>query len=604
MQGRIPEEIIQNVRDANDIADVIGEYVQLKKQGRNFVGLCPFHGEKTPSFSVTQEKQIFHCFGCGKGGNVLTFLMEIEDFSFYESLSTLAERGGVALPETQYKETNAVSQENQQILNAYGWLAKLYQHLLKHTKDGKDGYQYFENRGIKNETIDQFQLGFAPRVKDFTAEFLAKKGFHQQMLVREGLLSEKEDDSVTDRFRGRVIFPIRNHLGKTIGFAGRSITEEEPKYLNSPESELFQKNKLLFNFDLAKKHIRKENEVILFEGYMDVISTYQEGIKNVIATMGTALTEFQARLLRRYVDSVIICFDADKAGMEGTYKAAKMLREAGCRVKVARMSSDMDPDQYVKKYGAQVFRKEVIQSGDTFMGFYMRYIRKDYNISLEDDRMRYIGEVLKQIALIESPIEREYYLKELSREFEITMETLTLEMNAYVKELGTGKDKSQKDRYTNKARNLEPPKKILPAFHNAERHLIAYMMVDKSIANKVQDEIGASFNIEEHKVIITHLYAFYEEGNNANVSMFIEKTQDTKLAQLIAEIAMIPITNDISGAEIDDYIHLIQSEKNEVSDIKQLKEQQKLAEQQSDHIKAAQIAMKIIEINKQLKSIK
>lgn len=604
VQRRIPEEVIRDVQNANDIVDVVGEYVQLKKQGRSYIGLCPFHGEKTPSFSVTQEKQIFHCFGCGKGGNVLTFLMEIEDFSFHESLSTLAERGGITLPDIQPKEESSLSTEDQQILKAYEWLGKLYQHLLKHTKDGKDGYNYFKDRGITDETIDLFQLGFAPPIKDFTAEFLTKKGFHQQLLVRAGLLSAQEDDSVTDRFRGRTIFPIRNHLGKIIGFAGRSITNEQPKYLNSPESELFQKSKLLFNFDLAKKHIRKKNEVILFEGYMDVISAYQEGIKNVIATMGTALTEFQANLLRRYVDSVVICFDSDNAGLDGSYKAAQLLRKAGCHVKVTKMDSDIDPDGYIKKYGSDAFNKEVIQASDTFMTFYMRYIRKDFNLSIEDDRMRYIAEVLKQNAMIQSPVEREYYLKELSHEFDISMETLTLEMDTYMKELASNKDKSRKDRYTNKTRNLYTTKRILPAFHNAERHLIAYMFANKSIADKVQDEIGAAFNVEEHKVIITHLYAFYEEGYEADVSLFIEKIQDDKIRQLVTEIAMIPITENISETEINDYIRLIQSEKNEVSDIKELKEQQKIAEQQSDHIKAAEIAMKIIEINKQLKGTK
>src|SRR5699024_8814245 len=268
-------------------------------------------------------------------------------------------------------------------------------------------------------TIDLFQLGFAPRISDFTAEFLTKKGFHQQLLVRAGLLSEQEDDSVTDRFRGRAIFPIRNHLGKTIGFAGRSITNEEPKYLNSSEIELLQKSKLHLNFDLAKRHIRKKNEVILFEGFMDVISAYQEGLKNGIATMGTALTEFQAQLLRRYVDNVIICFDADKAGMKGTYKAANILMSAGCHVKIANMDPDMDPDKYIKSHGIEAFNNEVILASDTFMNFYMRYIRQDFNVSIEDDRMRYIGMILKQIAMIQRPIEREYYLKELSHEFDI-----------------------------------------------------------------------------------------------------------------------------------------------------------------------------------------
>src|SRR5699024_5846232 len=341
MPYKIPDDIIEKIRKSNDIVEVVGEYVQLKKQGRNFFGLCPFHGEKTPSFSVTPEKQIFHCFGCGKGGNVITFLMEMEDYSFYEALAFLANRAGVEIPEAFSQKGQVNSGEYSDILSAHNWLAKLYHHLLKHAKDGEEGYQYIKDRAIRDETIDVFQLGFAPNVKDFTAEFLAKKGFHRQELVKAGLLSIQEDNSVTDRFRGRVIFPIRNHLGKTIAFAGRSMTNHDPKYLNSPEYELFQKGKMLYNFDLAKKHIRKKNEAVLFEGYMDVISAWQAGVKNGVATMGTSLTEFQARLLRRYVDTIILCYDADRAGQDATYKAAKLLRQAGCRVKVANLKDNL-----------------------------------------------------------------------------------------------------------------------------------------------------------------------------------------------------------------------------------------------------------------------
>ncbi len=252
MTSQVSEEVIEQVRTSNDIVDVIGEYIQLKKQGRNYFGLCPFHGEKTPSFSVAQEKQIFHCFGCGKGGNVLTFIMEMEGYTFYETLQFLANRSGTELPEAVEEKQSSVSPENQQILSASEWVAKLYHHLLRFTKDGKKGYQYLKDRGITDETIDAFQLGFAPEAKDFTAAFLDKKGFHQQTLIKSGLLSQHEDNSVSDRFRGRVIFPIRNHLGKPIAFGGRTLAGQEPKYLNSPESELFQKGRILYNFDLAK----------------------------------------------------------------------------------------------------------------------------------------------------------------------------------------------------------------------------------------------------------------------------------------------------------------------------------------------------------------
>ncbi|TRM12729.1 DNA primase [Lentibacillus cibarius] len=603
MVGQVTEEAIEQVRTANDIVDVIGEYMQLKKQGRNYFGLCPFHGEKTPSFSVTQEKQIFHCFGCGKGGNVITFIMEMEGYTFHEALEFLADKSGIELPATVSQKHSSISPENEQILSASEWVAKLYHHLLRYTKDGKKGYQYFKNRGIADETIDIFQLGFAPEAKDFTAAFLNKKGFHQQILVKSGLLSQHEDNSVSDRFRGRVIFPIRNHLGKPIAFGGRALADQEPKYLNSPENELFRKGRILYNFDLAKKYIRKQNEAVLFEGYMDVISAYQAGVKNGVATLGTSLTDTQAKLLKRYVDTVTLCYDADEAGNEATYKAARILQKAGCNVKIANLRENMDPDNFINEFGGNAFHNEVIKSSLTFTSFYMRYLKKNYNLTLEGDRINYIEKVLEHLATIDSSVEREYYLKELSSNYEISMESLTQQMQVHRQKMGSVRDKQNKNSYTNKRPEFRQQKKLLPAFHNAERRLLAYMLQDPSITDKVQEEIGASFNIEEHKIIATHLYAFYEEYNEANVSKFVEMLKDDYLKKLVTEIAMLSEHDQITDHEINDYIRMIRAEHNNKENIQSLKEEQKLAEQQNNPIKAAEIAMRIIELQKQWKNI-
>ncbi|RKQ37814.1 DNA primase [Oceanobacillus halophilus] len=604
MANQIPEEVIEEIRKSNDIVDVIGEFVQLKKQGRNYFGLCPFHGEKTPSFSVTQEKQIFHCFGCGKGGNVVTFMMELENLSFVEAIKYLAGRSGLSIPDVDEDKDSTFSKENQSTLSAYEWLTKLYHHLLRFTKDGKEGYQYLKNRGISDNAIDEFQLGFAPNVKDFTAEFLKKKGFNQALLVKAGLLSLQNDNSVTDRFRGRIIFPIRNHIGKTIAFGGRTITGGEPKYLNSSESELFQKGKILYNFDLAKKHIRKENEVILFEGYMDVISAYQAGINNVIATLGTALTEYQAKLLNRYVDTVVICYDGDNAGLEATYKAANLLRKVGCQVKIANLQDDLDPDSFIKAHGGDAFRNEVLSTGDTYIHFYMRYLKKDYNLTLEGDRIQYIENILKELAQIDSSVEREYYLSEIHKEYNISMQSLTEEIEKLRSNQGYSpqkKDNTIQNRNTKRTNRNHSASKLLPAFQNAERKLLSYMLQDALIAEKVQDELGAGFNMDAHKIIATYLYAFYEEGHPPDVSLFIEKLTDPEFKKIVTEIAMLPVLEEISDKEINDYIRIIQEHRNDYSSIQALKEQQKLAEQQNDPLKAAQIAMQIIEIKKQLK---
>ncbi|GAB3795428.1 DNA primase [Virgibacillus kimchii] len=599
----IPEDVIEEIRSSNDIVDVIGEYIQLKKQGKNFFGLCPFHGEKTPSFSVTQEKQIFHCFGCGKGGNAVTFLMEMESYSFYEAIKHLADRAGKTLPEPSGKqETSKLSDENQQTLEAYDWLTKLYHHLIRYTKDGKEGYRYFTDRGITDEAIDVFQLGFAPNIKGFTAEFLGKKGFHQQMLVKNGLVSMLDDGSTMDRFGGRVIFPIRNHLGKTVAFGGRSLGEQEPKYLNSPESELFQKGKLFYNFDLAKRYIRKESQAILFEGYLDVITAYQAGIKNVIATLGTSLTNTQAKLLNRYVDTVILCYDGDEAGMEAAYKAAVSLRQAGCDVRIAQLQDGMDPDDFIKTHGKDVFEKKVIKASDTFMAFYMRYMKKDYNLSLESDRINYIEKVLQQLAAIKSSVEREYYLKELSNEYDISMETLKEELQLYRNKPGFQNEIRNEKEYSKKALNYYNNKRLLPAFHNAERKLLQYMLQDAMIAEKTREEIGANFTIDEHKIIATHLYAFYEEGNPADVSLFIDHLSNESVKQLVIEIAMNMEGKEISDREINDYIRIIRTENSEKPSIQSLKEQQQMAEKRNDPLKAAEIAVQIMEMEKELKN--
>ncbi|WP_309545270.1 toprim domain-containing protein [Virgibacillus dokdonensis] len=334
---------------------------------------------------------------------------------------------------------------------------------------------------------------------------------------------------------------------------------------------------------------------------MDVIAAYQAGVYNAVATLGTALTEFQAKLLKRYVNNVIICYDGDRAGLDAAYKAAVILRQCGCEVRVAYLQANMDPDSFIRMHGGQAFNDEVIKASDTFMTFYMRFLKKDYQLNLEADRIQYVEKVLKQIATIDSSIEQEYYLKELSNEFEISMEALMDEISGYREMFARNKDNQQKNRYTSSTVWNKVRSKLLPAFHNAERQLIAYMLQDVSIAEKVQEKIGASFHIDAHKIIATYLYAFYEEGNAPNVSLFLERITDTNLQQEITEIAMLPLQENISDKQLNDYVRTIIAKQTDKVTIQSLREQQKEAEKQNDPIKAAQIAKQIIELNYQLK---
>ncbi|MFP7169709.1 DNA primase [Terribacillus sp. 7520-G] len=605
MAGGIPEEVVDEVRKSNDIVDVIGEHVQLKKQGRNYFGLCPFHGEKSPSFSVTQEKQIFHCFGCGKGGNVFTFLMELEGLSFSQAVQQLAKRSGTDLPaHVTEQQDRAQSREEQTALEANEWVVKLYHNLLRNTKEGKTGYEYLLGRGLTDETIDTFQLGFAPNSRDFTVKFLEGKGYKPQELLHTGLFSTDKENKPQDRFRGRVIFPIRNHLGKTVGFGGRTLGgDQEPKYLNSSESELFQKGRMLFNFDLARGEIRKTAQVVVFEGYNDVIAAYQAGVRNGVATLGTSLTETQARLLKRYAEQVVICYDGDKAGFEASYRALQVLRKAGNHVRVAMLRDGLDPDDFIREHGAEKFKRSIIDAALTDMSFMMHYLKQDFNLSIEGDRLQYVEKVLDEIAQIESSVEREHYLRELSNAMDLSVDTLAsdLEPRLRKKENRRAAGNPAKPQVP-KQQSRHYEKKIPTAYQTAEKQLLAHMLRTAAIADKVREEIGASFITEQMQVIATHLYAFYEEGHDADVSQFVSSLEDPSLQQLVIQTAMLPVVEDISDQEIGDYIRTIKNEQVNKTDINQLLAEQRQAEQENDPIRAAQIAMKIMEIRRTLKS--
>lgn len=596
MTNMIPEEKIEEVRKTNNIVDVVSGYVQLKKQGRNHFGLCPFHDENTPSFSVTEEKQIFHCFGCGKGGNVFSFIMEIEQYNFIEAVKHLAKQSHIELPEVRGTDKNRLSTEATTLLSAFEWLTKYYHHLLKYTENGEKAFSYFKDRGITEETIDIFELGYAPSEETVTADFLLKKGFHQQALVKSGILSLK-GETATDPFKARIIFPINNHLGKTVGFGGRSIQENhQPKYLNSPENELFHKGSLLYNFDLAKNEIRKKSEVVVLEGYMDVITAYQAGFKNTVATLGTALSETQAKLIKRYAETIIICFDADNAGIQASYQAALILQKIGADVRIARVPNQSDPDEYILENGSKKFQDEVLDQSQTFTKFYMEYKQKDYNLSIESDRINYIEEMVKHLATIQSAIERELYIKDLSSKFELTEETLANEVNRKVK----------KSTRLTKPPMPEPPpifkrysnrNKTRLAFENAERYLIANLLKN-NFTEKIQREIGINFNLDIHKVIVTHIYALLEEHEVINVSQLYDKVHDEELIQVITDIALIPLSDNITEAEINDYLKIVHIQANDQPEIDKLKAALVQAEKEQDSARAATIALKIIQLRR------
>ncbi|MBY6268929.1 DNA primase [Parageobacillus thermoglucosidasius] len=598
MGYRIPEETIETIRRTVDIVDVISDYVQLKKQGRNYFGLCPFHGEKTPSFSVSPEKQIFHCFGCGAGGNVFSFLMDIEGISFLEAVKRLAVKANIDLSHLQLDDADKSrtnTGETKMMVEAHELLKKFYHHLLVNTNEGQKALDYLQDRGWTREIIDQFEIGYAPNSWDFAVKLLSGRGFSLELMEKAGLIIRKENGDYFDRFRHRIMFPILNHHGDTVGFSGRLLGEGQPKYLNSPETAIFHKGKILYNFHQARLHIRKHQEVILLEGFADVISAVQAGVAHSVATMGTALTEEHARILRRNVDTVIICYDGDASGIEATFRAAEVLTEAGCHVKIATIPDGLDPDEYIRKHGPDRFRRDIIDAGSSLMAFKMMYFRKGKNLQDENDKIRYIEEVLREISKLPNPIEWDYYLRQLADEFSLSLSALQEQLNRYK---GTVKHAHHIDREETPKPLLQ--KKLLPAFQNAERMLLAHMLQSRDVAMVVQEKIAGNFNLEEHRAIAAYIYAFYEEGNDPDVSLLLSRLPDD-LKPLVTELSLLLINDEVSNQELNDYMkHVLNYPKWLM--LKE-KEQEKMeAERKKDFLTAARIAKEIIEMKKMLSS--
>ncbi|RFB17544.1 DNA primase [Bacillus sp. HNG] len=601
MGYRIPEETIEKIRLSVDIVDVISEYVQLKKQGRNYFGLCPFHGENTPSFSVSPDKQIFHCFGCGAGGNVFSFLMDLEGHSFSEAAVNLAKKVNIDL--SDYEHHTAVSDKNNDVSKmqeAHELLKKFYHHLLLNTKEGQPALDYLTNRGFTREIIDKFEIGYALDSWNFATKFLQKRGFKPELMERAGLLVKKEDTGTFfDRFRNRIMFPIWDHQGKTIAFSGRVLDKgQEPKYLNSPETIIFNKSKTLYNFHQARLDIRKQQQVVLFEGFADVIAADRADVPNSIGTMGTSLTDEHVKIIRRNVESVVICYDSDNAGLDAALRASSLLLEAGCYVRVATMPNGMDPDDYINKYGAEKFKNDVIGASLTIMAFKMQYLRRGKNLQDEGERIRYIEDVLKEISSLDKAVERDHYLRQLSNEFSISLEALKQQQLQYYKSERKKRDNFSSNRNNTKAKPTVS-KHLFKAYHNAERFLLAYMLRDRDIADKVQDQLQAEFNIEEHRAILTYLYAYYEEGHEPDISTFLTRIHDDNLKRIVTDIAMMSVEEEVSDSVLSDYMKQVLNHKK-MSMIKEKETEQLEAERSKDYLKAATIANEIIQLKKAL----
>lgn len=602
MSNRVPEEVIEQIRSTADIVDIVGEYVQLTKRGRNWFGLCPFHGESTPSFSVTSDKQIFHCFGCGAGGNVITFLMDIENVTFQEALAKLGSRAGIDVEvNTPGDSAPAITKSDNQLILMHEFAADMYQHILLNTEEGQAALDYLENRGFTRYLIEKYRIGWSLPEWNYMATALQRKGFSEEELISSGLAIERDQgNGFFDRFRGRIMYPIMNESGKTIAFSGRILenTKQEAKYMNSPESPIFQKSQVLYNVNHARGAIRKNRKIILFEGFMDVIAASRAGVENGLATMGTSLTAQHIRAMKRFAQDVVICFDGDDAGWEAAKRAAIALNEERFKVEVAVLPGKMDPDDYVRENGNEAFKEQIIGKPHAFIAFAMMHARRHKNFQYENDLLQYIQEVLQLLAGRSSSIERDLYIKQLSNETGLSEESI-LQHYRKLENKSIERNRQPKEQQSSSQPVKRSPQKTT-SLNRAERLLFSHALSDQRVMEKLAAvQSGMPFVSEEFKALYVQLLGFYEEWDKADFHKFLETLQDPELRKIVMAIAMTERDPEHSEEEIADCIkHL---EKHLVEQQIHLKIQQsKEAEKQHDMKRALLLAQEVIALRKSL----
>ena len=594
---RYSDELIEEIRSSNDIVDVISQYVILKRSGRNFFGLCPFHKEKSPSFSVSPDKQIFHCFGCGVGGNVIHFVSKIENLNFIETLQLLANRANINLPtlDNSYQD-NKKAALKAKVYEINEIAAKFYhENLYKPTS--KEAQEYIKKRKLDNRTLKSFLIGYSGTF-DELYKLLKQKGYTEEEILASSLVNKADNGTFIDRFRKRLMIPIQDATGKFIAFGGRVLDDSKPKYINSPENIVYSKGRNLFGLNIAKKGDTKK--IIIVEGYMDAISLYQRGITNVVASLGTALTEQQGRLLRKNSEQIIIGYDADGAGQAATLRGMEILQNMGCDIRVLQIYGAKDPDEFVIKYGPERFQK-CVDSAISLVEFKVKILKQNLNLENVNDKIKFLNETAKILAKVDNSIEQEVYIDRISSEYGVSKEAIYGEVNKLKYAKTSGKKVLERAPIKSFIKE-ENSEKIDESIIKREK-MVIYILLNypKESFERIKDIITVGeIKTEMNKDIISKIYEQYASGKEGNIlDLFTDEQTINYLSGIMADDFGVTDVNKC----IEDLLNIYNKERlvNERNDIlKKLENTSSLTQEESNELvkRLNDVILKIAKVKK------
>ena len=586
---RIPEDILQRIRDATDIVDLISEHVQLVKKGRNYSGLCPFHEEKTPSFSVDPDRQFYHCFGCGVGGNVFKFIQEIDRVTFVEAVKFLADRAGVALPERSgpsREETEAADN----LYRANDLAQKYFHHLLINDDVGANARTYLQTRSLTGETIERFGLGYAPPEWDALLKVAGRRGLSPQILERAGLaLPRSTGSGHYDRFRDRVTFPIANLSNRTIAFGARALQpDQEPKYLNSPETLIYHKGRVLYGLADTRDAIRRQDAALVVEGYMDLISLAQAGIQHVVATSGTALTEDHCRLLARYARQVVLLFDGDAAGSTAAMRACEALLGTGLDARVVSLPSEHDPDTFVQTHGSDELLKRA-ENAQSVLDFYLEQLGQQHDLSSVEGKARAVERLKPLLAKPRDAVRRDLLLREVAERLSVDEQSLRHDLQASIR-------RPQQPRKA----VAEPSPTATPAPPRHELEFIGLLLnFPQFIPQTVREFAPDSLSDSRTQALCRTLFDHHAHGKAIDLGMIISELEDDALARLAAQCAAQGFDEEQVERQWRDY--LLHFQKNALQ--KRIANARQALTAASDDGEIARISAELVELNQERQAV-